>query len=245
MTVERGYDPREFAYICYGGAGPVHALDLAADLEIPTVVVPLLPGLFSAFGMLVADQSYDFQAPVLKNLDEIGPGELAEKTAELERQAQATLRQSGLDRSRAELRRSADCRYLGQAESLTIELGAGGIPELQAAFEAEHRRQWNFIHKERPVTLVNLRLQAVAPTLPPPRAASERVRGAPKPHHRRRVYIDRERVELPAYLRTELAHGHAIEGPGVIEEASSSLVFPKGKRVAVDAEGNLIVKLAG
>jgi N-methylhydantoinase A len=223
----------------------VHALDLAADLEIPTVVVPQLPGLFSAFGMLVADQSYDFQVPVLKNLDEIGADELAAKTAELEQQAQATLRQSGLDRDAIELRKSADCRYLGQAESLTIELGRGGVDELQRSFETEHRRQWNFIHKERPVTLVNLRLQAVAPTVTAQRPATERARGAPKPHHRRRVYIGRELVELPAYLRPDLAYGHAIEGPGVVEEASSSLVFPKGQRVTVDAEGNLIVKLAG
>jgi N-methylhydantoinase A len=245
MTVERGYDPRDFAYICYGGAGPVHAVDLAADLDIPIVVVPPLPGLFSAFGMLVADQRYDFQLPIVKNLDELSAAELTEKTAELERHAQATFRQSGLDPATAGRRRRADCRYLGQAESLTVEVGDGSPATVQAAFEAEHRRQWNFIHRGRPVTLVNLRLQAVAPTAPIRRPATERARGSPKPHRRRSVYIRRERVDLPAYLRPELRFGHEIDGPGVIEESSSSLVFPAGRRVAVDAEGNLIVKLAG
>ena len=245
ITVERGYDPREFAYVCYGGAGPVHAVDLAADLEIPTVVVPPLPGLFSAFGMLVADQRYDFQIPVVKNLDELSPAELAENTAELERQAQATFRQSGIELANVARRRRADCRYLGQAESLTVELGELSPAAIQAAFEAEHRRQWNFIQRERPITLVNLRLQAVAPTTGIQRPATERARQAPRAHHRRSVYLRRERVDLPVFLRAELVFGHELEGPGVIEESSSSLVFPAGWRVAVDAEGNLIVKRAG
>jgi N-methylhydantoinase A/oxoprolinase/acetone carboxylase beta subunit len=195
--------------------------------------------------MLVADQRYDFQLPIVKNLDELSAAELAEKTADLERQAQATLRQSGLDPASVGRRRRADCRYLGQAESLTVEIGDGSPAAVQAAFEAEHRRQWNVIHRERPITLINLRLQAVAPTAPIRRPATERARVGPKPHHRRAVYIRRERVDLPAYLRSELTFGHEIAGPGVIEESSSSLVFPAGRRVTVDAEGNLIVKLAG
>jgi N-methylhydantoinase A len=245
MTVERGYDPREFAYVCFGGAGPVHAVDLAKDLDIPTVVVPQYPGLFSAFGMLVADQTYDFQLPVLKNLDELEASELSARAAELVRQAHATFRQSGLDASKIELRPRGDCRYLGQAEALTVDLGDGSVAALQAAFEGEHRRQWNFIHKERPITIANLRLQAVAPTAPVVRATSERARGAPKPHHRRTIHVGRERLDLSAFHRAELRFGHEIAGPGVIEEASSSLVFPAGWRVSVDAETNLIVKLAG
>jgi N-methylhydantoinase A len=248
MTVERGYDPREFAYICYGGAGPVHAVDLATELEIPQVVVPRLPGLFSAFGMLVADQSYDFQLPVLKNLDELAPDELADKLAELMRRAEVTLGQSGFGLARVELRRRADCRYLGQAESLAIDLSEGSgdaLAALQTSFEAEHRRQWNFIHRERPITLMNLRLQAVARTATTSTAAGERARGAALSKRRRAVFVEAESVMLPVFARDELCFGHEIEGPGLIEEASSSLVFPAGRRVVVDAEGNLVVQLAG
>ena len=72
MTVERGYDPRDFAYICFGGAGPVHAIDLAAELDIETVMLPKLPGLLSAYGMLIADQAYDLQRPVSITLDDTG-----------------------------------------------------------------------------------------------------------------------------------------------------------------------------
>jgi N-methylhydantoinase A len=250
MTVERGYDPREFAYICYGGAGPVHAIDLAADLEIPTVVVPRLPGLFSAFGMLVADQSYDFQIPILKNLDEVTADELAGKVAELARQVKETLRAAGLSDAGISLRPRVDCRYLGQAESLAIDLpgetvSAATLRALHDAFESEHRRHWNFTQPDRPISLVNLRLQAVFPTSLAQRTETEQARGAPKPMRKRSVFVEGERVALPVYARDELRFGHELEGPGIVEEASSSLVFTAGRRIAVDAEGNLIVKIAG
>jgi N-methylhydantoinase A len=246
MTVERGYDPREFAYICYGGAGPVHAIDLATDLEIPTVVVPRLPGLFSAFGMLVADQSYDFQIPVLKNLDEVTPDELAGKVAELARQVKETLSAAGLGDAGLTLRPRVDCRYLGQAESLAIELPdervtAATLSALHDGFEAEHRRHWNFTQPDRPIALINLRLQAVFPTRVAHRTETERARGAPKSTRERIVFVEGERVTLPVYARDELRFGHELAGPGIIEEPSSSLIIPAGRRISVDAEGNLIV----
>lgn len=244
MTVERGYDPRDFAYICYGGAGPVHAIDLAEELDIPTVIVPRFPGLFSAFGMLVADQTYDFQIPILKNLDEIEAAELHGWVAELERRAQAGF-QSTPGAGGITLRRRADCRYLGQAESLTVDFEGNGIAALKAAFEAEHHRQWNFIHPDRPVTLVNLRLQALVPTALIANAATARASSPAQPRGRRRVFIAGKHWDLPIYTRTELRFGHELEGPGVIDESSSSFVFPSGWRVSVDAEGNLVAKAVG
>lgn len=246
MTVERGYDPREFVYICYGGAGPVHAIDLATDLEIPTVVVPRLPGLFSAFGMLVADQRYDFQIPVLKNLDEVTPNELAGKVAELARQVKETLNAAGLSDAGLVLRPRVDCRYLGQAESLTIELPDDRVTEatlrsLRIGFEAEHRRHWNFTQPDRPIDLVNIRLQAMFPTRIVHPTETERAQSAPKFTRKRKVFVEGEHVVLPVYSRDDLRFGHELAGPGIIEEPSSSLVVPAGRRISVDAEGNLVV----
>lgn len=246
MTVERGYDPREFAYICYGGAGPVHAVDLATELEIPTVVVPRLPGLFSAFGMLVADQTYDFQIPVLRNLDEMTAEDFAGNVTELTRQVKETLREARLSDADLVLRPRVDCRYLGQAESLAVELPEGAVTAatlaaLREAFEAEHRRHWNFTQPDRPISVVNLRLQAVFPTRFDQAAQMERARGAPQPGRTRKVLMDGAIAALPVYARDSLGSGHAIKGPGIVEEASSSLVFPAGRKVSVDAEGNLIV----
>ena len=251
MTVERGYDPREFAYVCYGGAGPVHAIELAQELEIPTVVVPQMPGLFSAFGMLVADQTYDLQLPVLRNLDDIAADDLAGRIRQLETQAASLFREAGIAPGGVALRRRADCRYLGQAESLTIDVPDGAVtadtaPTLARSFEAEHRRHWNFTQPDRPVSLVNLRLQAVVAT--PGRklaGAGERASGAPKPYRQRSITIAGSPVRLPAYRRHDLRFGHELMGPAVIEEPSSSLVFPAGWRAAVDGEQNLIVKQVG
>jgi len=246
MTVERGYDPREFVYICYGGAGPMHAVDLAADLEIPTVVVPRLPGLFSAFGMLVADQSYDFQVPVLRTLDELTAEDLAGKVAELKRQVAETLRAAGLSDSRAVLRPYVDCCYLGQAESLAVELPdervtAATLGALREGFEAEHRRHWNFTQPDRPISLINLRLRATFPTRITHRLETVRARGAPTATGERRVFADGEQVVVPVYAREELRFGHEFAGPAIVEEASSGLIVPAGRRIRVDAEGNLIV----
>jgi len=247
MTVERGYDPREFAYICYGGAGPVHAIELARELEIPTVVVPQMPGLFSAFGMLVADQTYDLQLPVLKNLDDIAPADLAQRFRQLDAQADALFREAGIAPGGVTRRLRADCRYLGQAESLVIDVPAGPVtagtaPALARDFEAEHRRHWNFAQPDRPISLVNLRLQAVMATPGPRLGAGEHGTQAPKPYRQRSITIDGAPVRLPAYRRRDLRPGHELAGPAVIEEQSSSLVFPAGWRAAVDSEQNLIVK---
>jgi N-methylhydantoinase A len=200
--------------------------------------------------MLAADQSYDFQMPVLKNLDELSAEELAQKETALERQAESTLGQSGFELARIEFRRSVDCRYLAQAESLAVDLpeeatGAEWLAALQAAFEAEHHRHWNFIDRARPITVMNLRLRAVARNRSAVGRAEERASGAPQPRRRRAVFLAADSVTLPVYARDDLRFGHRVEGPGLIEEASSSLIFPAGRRVAVDREGNLVVELAG
>jgi N-methylhydantoinase A len=196
--------------------------------------------------MLVADQSYDFQVPVLRNLDEIAPEELAGKVAELAQQVTETLRAAGLSEAGLVLRPRVDCRYLGQAESLAIELPdervtAATLRALRDGFEAEHRRHWNFTQPDRPISLINLRLQAAFPTRMVHRTETARARGAPSATRERRVFVDGERAVLPVYARDELRFGHELAGPAIVEEASSSLVVPAGRRIRVDAEGNLIV----
>jgi N-methylhydantoinase A len=245
MTVERGYDPRDFAYICFGGAGPVHAIDLAAELEIDTVIVPKLPGLLSAYGMLIADQAYDLQRPVSINLDEISDGHLQSILDNLLEQAQATLTDADVAVDAAVFRYSADCRYAGQSETLRIPVGNGagssGALAIADAFELEHRRHWHFVQDGAPITLVNIRLQITLPTALRPVQDLSRATGVPETSRRRRVVMNGEFVDLPAYRRSELSYGHTITGPAVMEEQSSSLVFPAGWLAEVDVEGNVRV----
>lgn len=250
MTVERGYDPRDFVYIPYGGAGPVHAMDLVRELEIPTVIVPPLPGLFSAFGMLVADLLHDLQAPILRNLDEITAAELTEKFGALETEARALMRQAGVPERDVALRRRADCRYLAQAESLSIALPDGPIsPEtiarLIADFTAEHQRQWNFIQPERPVTLVNIRIQAVGKIGSSARGIAASPTKAAAPIGERRIHLAGAARTIPCYARDQFAVGQAIAGPAVIQEHSSSIVLDPGDRARLDPDGNIVIQAGG
>jgi N-methylhydantoinase A len=251
MTVERGYDPRDFIYIPYGGAGPVHAMDLARELEIPTVVMPPRAGLFSAFGMLVADFRHDFQASIGKNAGEIEPRELTGRFEELERQAWALLAADGIARSDVQLRRHADCRYLAQAESIDVDIAAGPVTKQTLAkaiddFTTEHKRQWNFTQPERPVTVVNIRLQAVGRVgMFRAGAPSGSTHQAPLPVGERHVYLDGRMSAMPCYQRESLVPGHAIAGPAVVQEHSSSLVLMAGDRAKVDADLNLVIEVKG
>ncbi|TFL10215.1 hydantoinase/oxoprolinase family protein [Pusillimonas caeni] len=245
LTVERGFDPRDFAYICFGGAGPVHAIDLAAELDIDHVVVPNLPGLLSAYGMLIADQAYDFQTPVTVNLDELSETQLHKTLANLEQQATASLAKAGLDASHVALRYSADCRYAGQAETLAVEITNQDDvhPDMLASgFEAEHRRHWHFIQEGTPVTLVNVRLQITVPNLLRVPTMPGGRPGKPIPSRQRTVVLGDKKVEIPAYRRDELPVGCLVAGPAVMEEKSSSLVFPEGWNAEMDSEGNVHVK---
>lgn len=245
LTVERGFDPRDFAYICFGGAGPVHAIDLAAELDIDHVIVPNLPGLLSAYGMLIADQAYDFQTPVMVNLDEISEARLNEILRQLKEQAADSLSKAGLGAADTVLRYSADCRYTGQAETLSVEISDQDElrPDMLASgFEAGHRRHWHFIQEGTPVTLVNVRLQMTLPNSLRVPAMPEGKPDRPVPSRRRLVVIGDKEMDIPAYKRDELPVGSPIVGPAVMEEKSSSLVFPQGWNAEMDREGNVHVR---
>jgi N-methylhydantoinase A len=146
MTVERGYDPREFSYICYGGAGPVHAVDLAHEMGIRRVVIPPLPGLFSAFGMMVADQQYDYQRPVECDLARLGDERLHSEFDELLALGRSEAERHGVEANQTRAVRLADCRYAGQPDVITVEVSNdASCAALASEFEAAHQRLWNFV----------------------------------------------------------------------------------------------------
>ncbi|HEY0106540.1 MAG TPA: hydantoinase/oxoprolinase family protein [Rhizomicrobium sp.] len=244
MTVERGFDPRDFAYVCFGGGGAIHAIDLASELQIPRIVVPPLPGLFSAYGMLVADQLYDMQAPLFRRLDEIDAPQLDERLADLETQMRAHLQRHAVPAPQIEIAYRADCRYVGQAESLLIAIAKDDVSpsRLAADFEAAHGRHWNFAQPGRPVVIDNLRIRARVPTdgtVPgsgePPR------RAAPPPVGERAVMLDAKFEPLPVYRRADLAEGARLAGPLIIDEPSSCLVLPRGWSVTVAPDLSLLI----
>ena len=242
MTVERGYDPRDFDYVCYGGAGPVHAVDLAQELEIKRVIVPSLPGLYSAVGMIVADRYSDMQVPIERELAVLSEAELEKKFTQIEVKLAASF-DAGTE---LRFQRRADCRYAGQPEPITVDLSDGklDIAEIQKGFEIAHRRHWNFIRSGHPLICNNIRVRVQAPTgWNGSISEASSAAGAPSPSHNRKVYLNGDLGEIPVYRRDTLASGHLIQGPGVIEEASSALVFSKGQTAFIDDHANLIIEL--
>lgn len=247
VSVERGYDPRDFVYIPFGGAGPVHAVDLVRELEIPTVILPPMPGVFSAFGMLVADMMQDSQASIVQNADDIDLDMLNRRIEELEQDAYRRMDQAGIARDRVSVERRADCQYLGQGETMQVEVPDGPIDEeavgeIADNFVVQHRRHWNFDVKGRPVRIVNLRVRVVgrigqfAAPKPKPRNG-----GATVPVGRARIMLAGGWTDMPRYRREELRGGDRLEGPLVVEEPSTRIVIYAGDTLDVHPDGTILV----
>jgi len=238
MTVERGYDPREFTYLCYGGAGPVHAIDLARELEMRRVVVPPVPGLFSALGMVVADRQTDRQAAVERELDSLPAAELDEMYAALEHPLQEEF-----GGTPPMLRRRLDCRYAGQPDAISIDFPAEGHAGIRAAFEAAHQRHWNFTKPDQTVLVNNIRAEARAGTGWRGALRQHHPAEAPAPWKQRRLVLQDGPQELSVWRRRDLPPGFALQGPAVVEEQSSCIVLGTGDTARVDEHFNLVVEL--
>jgi N-methylhydantoinase A len=243
MTVERGHDPRGFDYVCFGGAGPVHALDLARSLEMGRVLVPPVPGLFSALGMVLADRQSDLQAAVDRPLSACDESELGTRYAAMEQAARQRLPADAAQ----SVRRRADCRYAGQPDSIMVDVEDCAPEAIRAAFEAAHLHLWNFTKPDQAVLLNNIRVEARAATGWRGALRFAEANATPAPCRTRRVQLGAERgtaKDLPVWRRRDLLEGFAVEGPAVIEEASSSLTLGPGDVARIGAGGVLVISLA-
>jgi N-methylhydantoinase A len=246
IAVERGLDPRDFALIAFGGAGPLHARAVAERLGIGTVLVPPHPGLCSAFGCAITDARVDRVQTYYARSDATEPARVAAAMRALEKRAVADLRRS-VDVDAPMLRRSADMRYAGQNYELETALPEKDLErafdELLESFEREHERQYGFRLEGEPIEIINLRVTAVRPEPPPPVAAPDGAAGA-APVEVRAVWFDAEGpVDCPIFRRDELGGGTELEGPAIIEEVdSTTLVFP-GDRLTLHPSGSLLLTI--
>lgn len=246
-TVERGYDPRDFTYIPFGGAGPVHAIDLAREIEIPTVVLPPMPGLFSAFGMLVADAVQDVQTSIVKTIDDVDPSAIETLFAALEAKARKMISAKFCE-DEIRIERRADCQYLGQGETIQIPFPDGPvtrktIDDLGSAFIAEHRRRWNF-DVPRPVRLVNLRLRIIGRLGEFKIGDASPRRSTPlAPIGKARIWEDGEWIEMPRYRREDLCRGDELDGPLVVEEVSTRIPLRRGDHLSIGKYSTIFVSV--
>jgi N-methylhydantoinase A len=253
---ERGRDPREYALLCTGGAGPVHAYSVAGKIGLRRVICPPSAGVASALGLLVAPARVDRVATVGIRLDRDDCAALEAAFRRLEDEARALLAASGVQLEKAAFQRLADGRFLGQGFDLVVALPAGPYdgPDgdgtrraLRAAFEGAYREKFALTPPDVPVEFINVRIAARAPVADSPVVLDGRagVVGGEAIKGRRPAYFPQAGgfVETVVYDRARLVVGQEFVGPAVVEEEGSTLVVGPGGRARVAPTGNLIVAL--
>jgi N-methylhydantoinase A len=251
VSVERGYDPREFALIAFGGAGPVHAARLAEELEIPQVIVPPIPGGFSALGLVASDIRRDYVKTYYARLDGVALDAMAAEYGAMERAAREMLERAGVAEGRREITRAADCRYGRQAYELTVPVAGGpvtraSIERLAADFHDKHRLTYGHASPDEAVQLVNLRVSAVGRLggLDLGRAGTTDgdVAGAVT---REAYFKETGLAPCPVLGRGALAAGAVRAGPLIIEAMDTTIVVPPGWRARGDARGVIVLEATG
>ena len=269
ISVERGHDPRDFTLVSFGGAGGLHAADLARALGIPRVIIPSSPGAFSAFGILVSDIVKDISQSVLLPVPDLlgnrsrpgGPRientvapsprsvvwrrflrEIERQFTRLEAQARADLRSEGAG-AEAQAVRHLDVRYVGQSYEITVPFSARFVTH----FHREHERAYGYDQPNRPLEVVNLRLRLIAHTPKPAKLSARPAQPVRRPPPRSAVltegpvWFGERPLATPFYDREQLPAGTSFAGPAVVLEYSSTTVIPPNYRGRVDADSNLIL----
>ena len=248
ITIQRGIDPRAFALLSFGGAGPAQSPAVMELLGMQACIVPPNPGNLSAFGLLAVDWRTDRITTKVMHEDDVDLRVVAQIYRAMEQDAAATLARDGIDDARIRLVREADVRYAGQSMEVRVAVPPGSIDATLLAatidaFHAAHVRTfgYNYLGQQK-VELVNFCVSGFGLIERPTMPKLETGGSAPLPKSIRKVYFGSAFRETPIYDRATLPPGHGLSGPAVIEEfGSTTVVFP-GQRVAVDAQGILIVR---
>ena len=253
VSSERGHDLREFALVAFGGAGAVHAGRLAADLDIPRVIVPEHPGVTSALGLLMSDVKHDYVRSRLRPLADTPPADANQVLGELAERARADLRAEGFADEQVVLQYLLDLRYSGQGYELSVAapaypLDVAALAEVRRRFDALHERLHGHQAPEEPVEVVNYRVVAFA------RVPQAQLRRQPPATGEVAAARKGERLatfaELPAsvlcpvYDRRLLGPGHVVVGPAIIEQVDSTIVVYPGQEAVVDDYRNVIIHVA-
>jgi N-methylhydantoinase A len=248
VSVERGYDPRDFVLVPFGGAGPLHGADLAALLAMRTVLVPRHPGVLSTFGLLGTEVRNDYARTHLQKPPDYDLASMARVYAELEAQADAWLAAESVSPGARRLTRLADLRYRHQGFELTVPWPerALSVDALIARFHERHRQLYTYALTDAPVEIVTLRVAAAGRvrrfTLPP---LGRRRAARTRPANRRRVYFAGSGwSSCPCVDRTTLGAGAVVRGPAIVEQLDTTTVVPPGQRATVDRIGNLVLERA-
>ncbi|EGB16361.1 5-oxoprolinase (ATP-hydrolyzing) [Pseudodesulfovibrio mercurii] len=242
ISVEKGFDPREFTLLSFGGAGGMHCAELARLLGMPRVLVPVDPGILSATGMLMADVVKDYSRTVMRSADDFPLEAMEAAFAELERDGRDELALEGVPDDRVVHERFLDMRYRGQSFEIVVPFG----PDMTEAFQALHEQRYGYRNADKPVEVVNVRLRSrgmaeereIAPSPPDGEAVPEAARLGV-----RWIIFGGVESEAAVLDRAALKPGNRFTGPAVVTEYTSTIVVPPGAEVRVDPWSNLVMEL--
>ncbi len=249
VSVERGYDPRDFGLVAFGGAGPLHANALARLIGADPLIIPSTPGVLSAFGFLAADVQNEFARTYLRPAEETPGEEVLAAVDELIGEAGAWLDAEGVDAGDRVFDVFADCRYYRQDIQIPVALERtallnGYAARLRGDFEGEHRRRYGF-DLEANVEIATLRVVGRGTSRDVELKAAAGGSAELAIDHHERVHFDGEWHDTPIYERTQLAPGHVLAGPAIIEQEDSTSVIEPGWTGTVDDAGNITVRRQG
>jgi N-methylhydantoinase A len=242
ISVERGHDPRDYTLVAFGGAGAMHACELAAALEIPRVLVPCFPGALSALGILRADVTKDLSRTVRLEVQSAGKAmpELRHAFATLEREGRRQMRAESFFSGSLKIDRSLDVRYAGQSYELNVPFNRDFI----FAFHRAHEKRYGYFDRTRACEVVNIRARITGRT-PKPALPKLRIGGpsaAPALVSKSQVLFHGRRIMTPIYDRSRLRAGDRIPGPAIVKEYSATSLVPPDWSARVDRNGNLILE---
>ncbi len=253
VTTERGFDAGDFVLFAYGGAGPLHAVEVAREIGMRKVIVPPAPGVFSAFGMLFSDLRYDFVRTWFTSLDEAPFDEMEHVYRALESQGRDAIAGTSVKPQRVVVKRAADMRYVGQEHAVTVDLPMAVFARkdrkaIKRHFDAMHAQRYGTSAPEERAEIVSLRSTVSGLMRKPPQ--TEIARGQRTPPKtafggKRLVYYAGRFHSTPTYRRAGLLAGNRIKGPALIEEYASTTVLMPGDALEVDQFGNLVIAVAG
>ena len=245
MSIERGLDPRDFALVAFGGAGPLHGGALMREVGVSTMLVPLYPGVLCALGCVYADLRYDISQTVEKRLDKLAPGELAGIVARQREQGQRQLNESQVPIDVTTITHAADMAYAGQIHALRVAIEPDwDSARLEKAFNEVYRATFGNTLVDIPVVIVILRTIAIGKRSGAslPQATRFADGSAARPRSSRPVHFDTW-YDTPVYIRDDLAPGMRFDGPAIIEQSDTTTVVEPGMGVVIDPKGNMLVKV--
>ena len=251
-SVRKGYDPRDFALVAEGGAGPMFAANIAVEVGTPAVIVPPYPGVTAALGLLVTDSVYEYVTTTYQRMSQLNAAELQARFEELEEQARDQLERDGIPQAKRVIQRVADCRYLGQGYELRVEADSGDVDadwaaKLAANFHDAHEREYSRRFEESDIEIPNIRVRGIGLIEPLQMREVQRAGESPAAalRHQREAWfrVDGELRELPTkfYDRALLVAGNRVEGPAVINQYDTTTVIPPGLTAEIDRFGNIVI----